>query len=192
MTPPDSPCNARRLLLGAAAAGLASAAALPRRAHALPAPSPSLGERGLAFENLHTGETLRTVYWEKGRYLEQPLRDIEHLLRDFRSGEAHPIDVGLLDLLHTLGRRLDCTRPIQVISGYRSPRTNAALRARSPGVARASLHMQGMATDIRLPGRDLRQVRDLALALGRGGVGFYPSSNFVHVDIGPVRHWNGA
>lgn len=192
MNPPHPPCPTRRRLLGVGAAGLALAGTLPRRAHALPAPRPSAAARSLAFENLHTGETLRTVYWEQGRYLDQPLRDIEHLLRDFRTGQQHPIDVGLLDLLHTLGRRLDGTRPIQLISGYRSPITNAALRARSHGVARASLHMQGMAADIRIPGCELAHLRDLALSMRRGGVGFYPRSDFVHVDVGAVRRWNGA
>lgn len=193
MTPSDPACPTRRRLLGAAASGLALAAAPTRRAQAMvQRPGWSTPARSLAFENLHTGETLRTVYWEHGRYLAQPLRDIEHLLRDFRTGEIHPIHLGLLDLLHVMGRRLDCRRPIQIISAYRSPQTNAALRARSPGVARASLHMQGMASDIRIPGRDLRMVRNLAVSLSRGGVGFYPRSNFVHVDTGAVRHWQGA
>ena len=184
---PKSPCCSVRRRLLAGAAGLALNA-LPRaRAQAATAEV-----RSLAFENLHTGETLRTVYWEQGRYLNQALRDIEYLLRDFRTGQQHPIDVALLDLLHSMRRQLDCTRPIQLISGYRSPATNAALRARSHGVARSSLHMQGMASDIRIPGRDLRHVRDIAWSLGRGGVGFYPRSNFVHVDVGAVRRWNGV
>jgi uncharacterized protein YcbK (DUF882 family) len=192
MNPSDPASPARRRLLGIGAAGLAVAGTAARRADAMPPPRTAPGARCLAFENLHTGETLRTVYWEQGRYLNQALRDIEYLLRDFRTGQQHPIDVALLDLLHSMRRQLDCTRPIQLISGYRSPATNAALRARSHGVARSSLHMQGMASDIRIPGRDLRHVRDIAWSLGRGGVGFYPRSNFVHVDVGAVRRWNGV
>ncbi len=185
-------CTARRRLLGAAAAAVL-AGAVPASARAMPALR--RGEpatRSLAFHNLHTGESLHTLYWEQGRYLEQPLHDIAHLLRDFRNGEVQPIDVGLLDLLHAVREGLGATRPIQLISGYRSAATNAALRARSHGVARASLHMRGMAADIRLPGCELRRLRDLAWALRRGGVGFYPRSNFVHVDVGAVRSWIGS
>ena len=104
----------------------------------------------------------------------------------------HPIDLGLLDLLYALRRHVGSSQPIQLISGYRSAATNAALRARSHGVARASLHMRGMAADIRIPGLELPRLRDLALSMRAGGVGFYPHSDFVHVDVGAVRRWNGV
>ena len=187
MDPKPSPCPARRRLLSGAAAG-AALYALPRR-HA----RASVGAmRSLAFENLHTGETLRTVYWEQGQYLAQPLLDIQHLLRDYHNDQTHAIDLGLLDLLSTMRERLGCSRPIQLISGYRSPATNAALRARSSQVARGSLHMRGMAADIRIPGCALPQLHALALSLRGGGVGYYPRSDFVHVDVGRVRQWAGS
>jgi len=114
------------------------------------------------------------------------------LLRDWRNNEVHPIDTRLLDLLADLHVQLGTSDPFNVISGYRSPQTNALLHERSSGVAAKSLHMQGMAIDIRLPDTQLRRVRDTALAMGRGGVGYYEASNFVHVDVGRVRRWTGA
>ncbi len=179
-------CPARRRLL-AGAAGIALNT-LPRgRAQAATA-----GVRTLAFENLHTGETLRTVYFEQGRYLAQPLLDIQHVLRDFRSGQTHAIDLGLLDLLSAMCERLGSPRTIQLISGYRSPATNAALHARSGQVSSTSLHMQGMAADIRIPGCSLPQLRALAVSLRGGGVGYYPRSDFLHVDVGRPRQWTGS
>lgn len=186
MEPKSLPCPTRRRLL----AGAASTAlyALPRRR----ALASTGAVRSLAFESLHTGETLRTVYWEQGQYLAQPLLDIQHLLRDYHNDQTHAIDLGLLDLLSTMRERLDCSRPIQLISGYRSPATNAALHARSGQVASGSLHMRGMAADIRIPGCALPQLRALALSLRGGGVGYYPRSDFVHVDVGRVRQWAGS
>jgi uncharacterized protein YcbK (DUF882 family) len=143
----------------------------------------------LAFDNLHTGEKLKTVYWRDGEYLPEAMRHIDWLLRDFRAEEIHPIDPRLLDLLAALHARLASRRPFEVISGYRSPATNAMLARLSGGVAQNSLHMQGMAIDIRVPGRDLRCVRAAALSLRCGGVGYYPSSDFVHLDTGRVRSW---
>ena len=151
-----------------------------------------LGEaRSLAFDNLHTGEKLRVSYWEHGAYLPDALEEVNHLLRDFRSGDVHPIAPGLLDLLAVLGGKLETTAPFSVISGYRSPRTNAMLRGESEhsGVASNSLHMQGMAIDIRIAGQSLAGLRDAALTQRAGGVGYYPASNFVHLDVGRVRRW---
>ena len=149
-------------------------------------------ERKLSFYHLHTGEKLSAVYWADGAYQQDSLADIYHLLRDFRSGDVSPIDTGLLDLLHSLSMKLDTTAEFQVVSGYRSPTTNAMLVKNSSGVARHSLHMDGLAIDIRLPGRDLAKVHRAALALKGGGVGYYPVSNFVHMDVGRVREWTGA
>lgn len=145
--------------------------------------------RRLSFENLHTGESLSVAYWADGAYLADSVRRIEQVLRDHRTGDVHPIDPGLLDLLHRLRGRLDTAAPFQIISGYRSPATNAMLADAGGGVARDSLHTRGLAADIRVPGRALRAVRDAALSLQGGGVGFYPRSDFVHVDVGRVRAW---
>jgi len=145
--------------------------------------------RSLRFENLHTGEKLAVEYFAAGRYVSEALTSVDHLLRDFRTGEAHPIAPGLLDLVSTLRGRLESEQTVHVISGYRSPKTNAILRERSHGVAAHSLHMEGMAMDIRVPGVELAHLRDAALDLRRGGVGYYPDSDFVHVDIGRVRRW---
>jgi uncharacterized protein YcbK (DUF882 family) len=144
--------------------------------------------RTLSFFNLHTGERLTTVYWEKGHYLPAALDEVNHILRDFRQNEVKPIDPTLLDLLVALRDRLQSQTNYEVISGYRSPLTNAMLHAQSEGVAAHSLHMEGRAIDIRLPGRPLALVRVAALSLQRGGVGYYPG-RFVHVDTGRVRHW---
>lgn len=152
-------------------------------------PGAAVPERKLAFYNTHTGEQLKAVYWADGAYQADGLAEIYRLLRDHRSGEVSPIDTKLLDLLHTLSASLDTEAQFQVISGYRSPTTNAKLAERSGGVAKHSLHMEGLAIDIRVPGRDLSDVRRAAIALGGGGVGYYPSSNFVHVDVGRVRTW---
>jgi len=151
--------------------------------------APAQGERRLKFHNLHTGETLSTVYWEKGCYDPAELRAVARICRDFRTGDIHTIDCHLLDLLHRLNAVLDNPPEIGIISGYRSPRTNASLRAKSSGVAKHSLHMQGKAIDIRIPHMDPRHVYKAALALKGGGAGLYTRSNFVHVDVGRVRHW---
>jgi uncharacterized protein YcbK (DUF882 family) len=145
--------------------------------------------RTLRFDNLHTAETLSVTYWETGAYLPDALAAIDKVLRDFRTGDIHPIAPGLLDLLVSLNAHTGTRAAYQVISGYRSPKTNAALAHESGGVSPRSLHMEGKAIDIRLADVALPRLRDAALSLGAGGVGFYPSSDFVHVDIGRVRHW---
>jgi len=147
------------------------------------------GARTLAFRNVHTGEFARATYWAAGQYVREGLSQIDRLLRDHRANLVHPIDRRLLDLLDELHASLATTEPFEVISGYRSPATNARLVATSSGVAAGSLHVVGMAIDIRVPGRPLRAVRDAATALRAGGVGYYPDSNFVHVDVGRVRYW---
>ena len=146
-------------------------------------------ERALALRNLHTGEHVHTTYWTKQGFVPEGLAQINHVLRDHRSDEVYPIDTGLLDLLNLLADTVDASRAFEVISGYRSPVTNASLRKSGSGVARNSLHMQGKAIDIRLPGFELSQLRKAALALRSGGVGYYPKSGFIHVDTGRVRRW---
>jgi uncharacterized protein YcbK (DUF882 family) len=149
-------------------------------------------ERTLSFYNLHTGENLKTTYWAEGEYVPESLSGINHLLRDFRNDEIKPIDLGLLDLLHAITLRLGTAEPIQLVSGYRSPSTNALLHARSSGVAKHSLHMDGMAADIRIPGHDLKELHKAAVAMHGGGVGYYAQSDFVHVDVGRLRYWTGS
>jgi uncharacterized protein YcbK (DUF882 family) len=146
-------------------------------------------ERSLGFYNTHTDETLKTVYWAEGKYLPEGLREINRILRDFRTGDVHRMDEKLLDLLYVLQAKTGRKNKFHIISGYRSPATNAMLSTRSAGVAKRSYHMQGKAIDIRLPGYDLKNLHQAALALKAGGVGYYPSSNFIHVDVGPVRRW---
>jgi uncharacterized protein YcbK (DUF882 family) len=174
----------RRRFLGAAGAALLTGMAFPAEAARR-----LLRPRSLAFQHLHTGEKLNAVYWADGRYLPDAMRHIDWLLRDFRTDEVHPIDPQLLDLLSDLHGRLQTREPFQVISGYRSPQTNAMLASLSDGVAQNSLHLEGKAIDIRVPGRRLRNLRAAALSLRRGGVGYYPHSDFIHVDTGRVRTW---
>jgi uncharacterized protein YcbK (DUF882 family) len=179
----DSARVSRRALLKLAAAGAAALSAPGlARAAALP-------ERALSFIHTHTGETARIVYWADGAYVPDGLLQVDRVLRDHYSGEVHAMAPALLDLLHDLSERLESHGPYHVISGYRSAATNSTLAARSGGVARRSLHMLGQAIDVRLPGRPLSALRDAALALQRGGVGYYAASNFVHVDIGRIRRW---
>jgi uncharacterized protein YcbK (DUF882 family) len=181
----SEPKNHHRRTLLRAGAGAILAGLIPLR----PAAAALGGVRSLAFDNLHTGERLAVDYWVDGRYVPDALSAVNRVLRDFRTGDVHPIDPGLLDLLGALRAKLDTGVALQVISGYRSPVTNARLHEASSGVATKSLHMQGQAIDIRIAGRPLDSVRRAALSLRRGGVGYYPKSNFVHVDVGRVRAW---
>lgn len=146
-------------------------------------------DRMLAFHNLHTNENLKCRYWSGGGYDPAALEDIAFVLRDFRTGDIKAIDTDLLDLLTTVRRKLSTRAPYQVISGYRSPRTNALLRSRSKGVAKHSLHMEGKAIDVRIPGIQLAELRRTGLSLKAGGVGYYPKSGFVHLDTGRPRFW---
>jgi uncharacterized protein YcbK (DUF882 family) len=145
--------------------------------------------RSLRFTHTHTAERLAIEYFEGGTYLPDALATVNYFLRDFRTGDVHEIDPGLLDLLHALAAVTETSRPFQVISGYRSPATNEMLRHRSEGVAAGSLHMNGQAIDIRLADVPLATLRQAALAARRGGVGFYRASDFIHLDTGRVRTW---
>ncbi len=176
----------RTLAAGALAGGLYAAGLAAARADTAPA-----GRRSLTFHNTHTLESLSVEYCRDGAYCRDGLAQIDRVLRDFRTGDVHPIDPSLLDLLHDVAERCDRTPEFEVISGYRSPATNARLHERSSGVATHSLHMEGRAIDIRLVGYDLASLRDRALDMARGGVGYYRSSQFVHLDTGRVRTWAG-
>jgi uncharacterized protein YcbK (DUF882 family) len=170
----------------ALAMGSATIPALPAFAF------PETSVRRLGLNHLHTGESLDVAYWEGGSYVPEALTAVNHVLRDWRTDTVHEIDPRLLDLLTALQGRLEKNERFQVICGYRSPQTNAMLHEHSSEVATHSLHMVGQAIDIRLPGVDLTNLRDAAQGLGIGGVGYYPASDFVHVDVGRVRRWTGA
>jgi len=146
-------------------------------------------ERTLSFRNLHTGEKLHTTFWAEGDYIREELKAVNRVLRDHRSGDVYTMDPKLLDLLYLLQQSVAVKGAFHIISGYRSPATNKKLSEKSNGVAKKSLHMQGKAIDIRLPGCELKPLRDAALALQAGGVGYYPKSDFIHVDTGRVRRW---
>jgi uncharacterized protein YcbK (DUF882 family) len=175
----------RRAFLGAS---LAASGTLLVPSFAQAAEQPA--SRRLRFYNTHTAEAIDITYFEQGVYHDEALAEIDFILRDFRANKAAPMARGVIDLVHDITRTLDTDKPVHIISGYRSPETNALLRKTGGGgVAKRSLHMDGVAIDIRIPGRDLVKVRDAARSLQRGGVGFYTKENFVHVDTGRVRHW---
>lgn len=145
--------------------------------------------REIRMANMHTGEKFSGEYWYDGKYSPDAFSEIKSLMRDFRTGERFPIDPRLMDVLFVLQHRMDNFKAFKVFSGYRSPGTNAMLRKSSSGVARRSLHMQGQAADIALPGSSLSSLRKAALKLHAGGVGYYPRSSFLHIDTGRVRSW---
>ncbi|MCF8778983.1 DUF882 domain-containing protein [Vibrio sp. IRLE0018] len=175
----------RRQFLRITSGGLLLATAMPKLAVASMPDQP----RSLALNNLHTGEWLETCYFDGNAYLDEELARIDHLCRDFRLNEVHPMDRRLFDRLTQIQKLVGTENEVQIISGYRSPQTNEALRAKSSGVAKKSYHMLGQAIDFRLDGVKLATIRDAALSLNAGGVGYYPGSNFIHIDTGPVRSW---
>jgi uncharacterized protein YcbK (DUF882 family) len=179
---PVSSLLSRRRLLGAAAA-------TATLGFVYPVPAVSFAPRSVSLYNIHTGEWLRTVYWADGHYIREAVRDINWILRDHHSDEIRPMDAGVLDVLGMLRDRLDTHDPFLVVCGYRSPSTNMRMYLRHEGVAKHSYHIKGMAVDLRSERRELGQVRDAALSLRCGGVGYYPRSGFVHVDCGPIRRW---
>lgn len=136
-----------------------------------------------------TGERIDTIYWIDGEYVGEALHEINVFMRDWRNGKTINIDTRNIDTIAATLRLLDTNQPYQLLSGYRSPETNAMLRSRSSGVARRSLHMTGQAADLRLEGRTTRQIAAAARSCNAGGVGRYGGSNFVHMDCGPVRVW---
>lgn len=168
------------------------ARALPTSTHVHPAARAvtATAEYRLKFYHLHTGERLDIVYRRGEEYIPEALNSIDRYLRDHRTGDIRHYDPRVLDLLHDLTAELDKPNgEIDVLCGYRTPWSNEFLRTHGHGVARHSLHMQAMAIDIRLPGVRTVDLRNAALALHRGGVGYYPQSAFVHVDVGRVRRW---
>jgi uncharacterized protein YcbK (DUF882 family) len=170
-------------------AGFAATCMLP--ATAWSALLPDSTRRSLSFFNTHTGERLSVCYFKNGAYCSDAMTRINHILRDHRTGEVQNMDSRLMDLLYTVNCRLGSGSAFHIISGYRSPKTNAQLRKRSSGVAKFSYHMLGRAIDIRVPGYQTRKLRQACMDLKIGGVGYYPRSDFVHVDTGAFRTWNG-
>jgi uncharacterized protein YcbK (DUF882 family) len=154
------------------------------------AEAPGTQSYRLRFFHTHTGERLDVTYRVGDQYISEALDRLDHFLRDHRTGDVHHYDPRLFDLLNDLLRSVGrAGAEINVICGYRSPGSNEFLRTHTPGVALHSLHMEAEAIDIRLPGLETSAFRDAALALHRGGVGYYAKSNFIHVDVGRVRHW---
>ena len=175
--------RSRRRFIGGLCGVVTTAALVPARACADQAP------RELRFYHTHTGERLSIVYRDASGYLTEALVELTRFLADFRTGERKPIDPALFDILDGTQRLTAGNGTWEIISGYRSPETNAALRKHSSGVAEHSLHMDGKAIDLRLTGVELADLRDAAWSLQQGGVGYYPGSNFIHVDTGRVRRW---
>lgn len=185
---PDTLAKRRLFLKGLVYGAAVSVTGIPGIANA--AKSKWLHQpRKLAFHNLHTEEKLTLTYFDQGKYISGAVQELNHLLRDHRSGDVYNMDPGLYDLLHDLQSTLGGNKTIQVISGYRSPSTNAMLNKKSNGVATKSLHMQGKAVDIRIKGVDSKVIQQASIALNKGGVGYYQDSDFVHVDTGNIRHW---
>lgn len=164
----------------------------------VPLTPPPAGPRHLKFRHLHTEKNLEVVYWDEGRYVWDALQAVNEHLSDFRTKEIRPIDVRLLDILFTLQSLTGSKEPYRIVSAFRSPATNEMLQAQSAvtngttQVATRSQHMEGKAIDMRLNDVSLIGLRDAALTLQGGGVGYYPDSGFVHVDIGPIRTWQGT
>lgn len=146
-------------------------------------------EKSLSFLNLHTNETLQCCYSKNDQLDLSALAKINHILRDHRTQEVAQIDHELIEMLHTLHTLTESSAPFEIISGYRSPKTNNALRNSTTGVAKKSLHMQGKAIDVRLPDIELKKFRDVAISLQAGGVGYYTKSGFLHLDTGRPRNW---
>lgn len=176
----------RRLLLAGAVGSVLPATALQAASRGRNIIYP---DRSLSLYNVHTGEKDNVVYWSEGKYVGSGLNDINWLLRDFRTSEIKAIDPRLLNILYLLTRTLETEKPVLVLSGFRSKKTNDMLRKTTEGVARRSFHMAGRAIDIRIPKIKTDNIQRAALRLNGGGVGYYPDSNFVHLDSGPVRTW---
>jgi len=179
--------EARRWFLSAGTGAVVALAATGLPFSARAAISLPIHERKIKLVNRQTGETLETIYFQDGAYLEEPMTQINRLMRDHHSGAVTKIDPNLLDLLVKVEALLDRKGEITVTSAYRTARTNRRLR--SEGAAKQSMHVKGQAVDIRMPGIHLKALRDLATALRAGGVGYYPRSNFVHLDTGNIRYW---
>jgi uncharacterized protein YcbK (DUF882 family) len=146
-------------------------------------------DRSIKLFNIHTGEHLKATYWAKDHFVKDEVANINHFLRDYRTGEVKEMDLKLLDLLYAVQLIRDTDKAFRVISGYRSEKTNKMLNRTTEGVAKKSYHLKAQAIDINLPGTELKDLKKLAKFLQRGGVGYYPKSGFMHIDTGPIRYW---
>ena len=189
MTNTNSSVISRRGLLGIFAAGMVAAAPTYSNAFGLLRGAGDI--RRVKMYSGRSGETVDAIYWIDGKYIPEVMKEINHFMRDLRAGEALKMNPGNLDIIAATHNLLDVSEPYMLLSGYRSPATNASLRSRSSGVARNSLHMKGMAADLRMKSRSVSQMARAAEACSAGGVGRYSRSNFVHMDCGPVRSWGG-
>ena len=179
----------RRGLLGAFAA--TAVAAAPTYSNAAGFLRGGGDVRRLRMYSGRTGERMDTIYWIDGKYIGEAIREVNMFMRDWRTGEAIQMDTRTIDIMAAAHNLLDTSQPYLLLSGYRSPKTNAMLRSRSGGVAKKSLHLLGQAADLRIDGRSTGQISNAAKSCRAGGVGRYRGSNFVHMDCGPVRSWNG-
>lgn len=180
----------RRTLLGAFA-GITMIPAAPHFAKAANYNKGAGNIRKVSLQNQRTGESLNTIYWIEGQYVRPALEEINYFMRDWRENSVVNMDRRNIDLIAASHNLLDTEEPFLVLSGYRTSRTNKMLRRRSPKVAKQSYHIKGMAADIRLGSRSVKQVASAGLACRSGGVGKYYNARFVHLDCGPVRTWNG-
>lgn len=185
----ESPLTRRQLIQNLSKLGLLTLAqpllSLPVWSTAAPS------EKSLTVYNTHTGESLKKcTFWVNGKFNPEALKDLNCLFRDHRTNQEFKMDPQLMHLIHDIWQRTESSEIIHLISGYRSPKSNAALRQKSCGVAKNSLHLTGKAADIMIPGRSMKQIQKIAKSLSAGGVGRYPQ--FVHVDTGPVRYWGPA
>ena len=179
----------RRALLGAFAATAVVAA--PTYGNAFGFLRGAGDIRRIRMYSGRTGESIDTIYWIEGDYIKEAMAEINHFMRDWRNSQTKQIDPRTVDIMAASHRLMDVTEPYMMLSGYRSPQTNAMLRSKSRGVAKHSLHMNGQAADLRLKSRSVGQMAQAAAACASGGVGKYSRSNFVHIDCGPVRSWGG-
>lgn len=179
----------RRALLGAFAA--TTVAAAPTFANAAGFLRGAGDIRRIRMYSGRTGERLDMIYWIEGQYIKDAIKEVNYFMRDWRTDDAINMDLRTVDIMAAAHNLLDVNEPYMLLSGYRSPQTNAMLRSRSRGVAKNSLHMKGQAADLRLGSRSVSQVSRAAIACHGGGVGRYSGSNFTHMDCGVVRSWGG-
>ncbi|MBE1294826.1 YcbK family protein [Phycobacter azelaicus] len=179
----------RRALLGAFAATAVTAA--PTFSNAAGFLRGGGDIRRIRMYSGRTGERLDMVYWIEGKYIKDAVREVNHFMRDWRTDDVKDMDLRTIDIMAAAHNLMDVNEPYMLLSGYRSPKTNAMLRSRSRGVAKNSLHMRGQAADLRLSSRSVTQMAKAAMACRAGGVGKYYRSNFVHMDCGVVRDWSG-
>ncbi|MDJ0827358.1 MAG: DUF882 domain-containing protein [Rhodobacter sp.] len=187
MTSTSSTSLSRRALLGAFAASTVAVAPTFSKAAGFLRGGGDI--RRIKMHSGRTGETIDTIYWIEGKYIKEVIKEINYFMRDWRTDQSHSMDMRTVDIMAAAHNLMDVSEPYMLLSGYRSPQTNAMLRSRSRGVAKNSLHMKGQAADLRLKSRSVGQMAQAAAACAAGGVGRYSRSNFVHMDCGVVRSW---